>query len=120
MCLSFGSQKQGQCDDALLRSTNTEKQLWKKKEMRYKRKPNAGILLKWLQFYKYNCVLSHAMSLDRPPGATVLQNNRWRANKRIHSMAPSCILPLMGQNLPKGRLFPHLSRLYYLHLLDSC
>ena len=82
MCLSFGSQKQGQCNDVLLRSTNTEKQLWKKKEMRHKRKSNAGILLKWLQFYKYNYVLSHTKSLDRPSGATVLQNNLWRANMR--------------------------------------
>lgn len=50
--------------------------------MRHKRKSNAGILLKWLQFYKYNYVLSHAKSLDRPSGDTVPQNNLWRASKR--------------------------------------
>lgn len=43
--------------------------------MRHKSKTNVGILLRWLQFHKHSCVLNQAMSLARPSGATVPENN---------------------------------------------
>lgn len=85
--------------------------------MRHKRKSNAGILLKWLQFYKYNYVLSHAKSLDRPCRILCLKITSG-SDKEDHLWLFIYCLSWV-KICPKGVHSLTFSRLYCLHLPDS-